>query len=90
MGIFVPYNLKIVRDKEDTPAQMEFYISVILETPVDGRDQLIDMVVQDVTFQPAQTPFKQMGLAVVMNSDNEPKMSFHSFDPRQDSIERVL
>ena len=48
------------------------------------------MVVQDVTFQPAQTPFKQMGLAVAMNSENEPKMNFHSFDPRQDSIERVL
>ena len=68
MGAFVPYNLNLVREKEDTPSQLEFYLSVMLETPIDGRDQMIDMVIQDVIFEPSQAPLKQIGLAIVMNN----------------------
>ena len=57
---------------------------------MDSRDQLIDVVVQDIIFEPSQTSFKQMGLVMVLKSENEPKMKFYSFDQREDSIERVL
>jgi len=53
---------------------------------MDSRDQLVDIVVQDIIFEPSTTPFKQMALAIVSNHDNEPKLNFHKFDPRQDSI----
>jgi hypothetical protein len=90
MGLFVPYNLQLVKESQESPAQVEFLVSLMLETPMDSRDQLVDVVVQDLVFEPSVTPFKQIGLAVITNSDNEPKLNFHKFDPKQDSIERVL
>lgn len=42
----------------------------MLETPMDTRDQLVDIVVQDIIFEPSTTPFKQMSLAVVSNSES--------------------
>lgn len=62
----------------------------MLETPISNRDQLVDIVVQDIAFEPNKTPFKQVGLAIVNNNDNEPKLAFHKFNPNEDSIERVF
>jgi hypothetical protein len=38
--------------------------------PTDAKDQLVDLIFENVTFEPASTPFKQMALAIVMNRDN--------------------
>ena len=70
MGEFVPYNLQLVKAREDTPSEMEFFISAMLETPMDNKDQLVDVVVQDIAFEPSVAPFKQMNLAVTVNIEN--------------------
>jgi hypothetical protein len=88
MSAFLPYNIRLFREKEESLAPIEFYFSVLLEAV--GRDRLYDVVVQDVVFEPMSLPFKQMNLAMVLNSENEPKVKFSSFNPREDSIERIL
>jgi hypothetical protein len=85
MGIFVPYNIKALADK-DSSTPTEFYFSLLLECPQNDRDNLHDIVVTDITLQPLVAPFKSMALATLINQDNEPKIKFFVFDPKQDSI----
>jgi hypothetical protein len=33
-----------------------------------GRDRLFDIVIEDIVFEPLSLPFKQMNLALVLNS----------------------
>lgn len=88
MGLFIPYNIRLFKDKEQSLTPIEFYFSVMLESA--GRDKLFDVVVQDITFEALSVPFKQMNLALVLNSENEPKIKFCNFNPKEDSIERIL
>lgn len=48
MGLFLPYNIRLLKDKEESLSPIEFYFSVMLESA--GRDRLFDVVVQDITF----------------------------------------
>lgn len=66
MGLFIPYNIRLFKDKEESLTPIEFYFSVMLESA--GRDKLFDVVVQDITFEALSVPFKQMNLALVLNS----------------------
>ena len=57
---------------------------------MSSADKLHDIIVADVMFDPMVTPFKQMNIALVSDSDNEPKISFLEHCPNVDSIERIL
>lgn len=48
------------------------------------------MIIADVTFDSLVTPSKQMNLALTINGEEDPKISFYEFCPAVDSIERVL
>jgi hypothetical protein len=86
MGRFLPYNICLVKDRQEGLAAIQFFFSIVLEAPLDNRDRLLDVIVSDITFEPLVVPFKQMNLATVFNSENEPKLQFYNFKPEGDSI----
>ena len=54
------------------------------------KEKLHDLIVADVLFDPLVVPYKQINLALVVNSEDEPVVNFIEFNPSVDSIERLL
>jgi hypothetical protein len=50
MGKFIPYNIRLFKEKEESVTPTEFYFSALLEAPINGRDKLYDVIVSDITF----------------------------------------
>lgn len=75
MGHFVPYNFKI-RENRESSSPIDFYLSLVLETSTSQRERLHDIIVADITFDPLVTPSKQMNLALTLNPEDEPNVSF--------------
>lgn len=61
-----------------------------MESSKAQKDKLYDIIVADIIFDPLVLPYKQINLALMMNSEDEPSLNFLEFNPAVDSIERLL